>query len=83
MSNNELFNIFKKYVKLQPKEIAIIFKDLEISYLELFNEVNSLTQKMLEQEVVGPVALVMDKSVLAISSMLACWNLGLSFLSNR
>jgi len=80
MSNNELFNIFKKYVKLQPKEIAIIFKDLEISYLELFNEVNSLTQKMLEQEVVGPVALVMDKSVLAISSMLACWNLGLSFL---
>jgi amino acid adenylation domain-containing protein/non-ribosomal peptide synthase protein (TIGR01720 family) len=81
---NKLINeIFEETVEKYPDNIAVVYEDIELTYKELNEKSNQLSNYLRNNFNIKPddiIALCLDKSELMITTILAIWKSGAAYV---
>jgi amino acid adenylation domain-containing protein len=80
---NTVLDTFKKYVKIQPNQIALVFKDLELSYLELDKLSNKFSRYLKSKTTLRKgdlIVIELNRSHYTVVSVLSALKMGLIFV---
>ncbi|MBU5265933.1 non-ribosomal peptide synthetase [Virgibacillus proomii] len=82
MKTNSLQELFESQVKKKPNELALIFRDNEITYGELNTRANQLAHFLLKNKLDQPksIPIIMERSPEMIISILAVLKSGFAYL---
>lgn len=80
--NNTIHKLFEDHVEKSPNNIALIFDNTEVTYVELNHRANALANQLMQKGVKSEdiVAIALDRSINMIVSIIAILKAGAAYL---